>query len=328
MGRFFVVCLLLSACTTSPVVRPVSLPRASATPGGETPGVVVSSVPSPVASQPSSLPGAVSTPAPVASGSSSLLPQPSVRPSSGTLPGFSHGGGSGGGGSVPQPTPTPRFYIRDVVLTDTGESVMGTNAPAAIQARYSRSNDILLTLRGNFKPDLLMSEEMMRFTYEAGLMHQSFRGDTPAAHLLLNESILIEPISINLESMTFKLNTQYLPDLYLSGLHRLTLVAGPERIQKDVRVGSPNEFILLLPQLLSVRSEQGQLWITGKHFFVTPELNQVWVNGALYPVQQINVLADGSSEAILSFAVPLADSYMITYQSPFGQTTQTFEVTP
>lgn len=331
MIRPFLVCLLLSACTASPVVRSVALPRASVPPSGETPGVVVS--PSPVVPQPSSVPGLLPTPVPMASGSSLPLTQPSVPPSSWTLPGFSNGGG-GGGGSAPQPTPTPRFYIRDVVMTETGKSVMGVNAPEAIQPVYSDPNPIRLTVTGNFDTNIPFSEPAMRFTFEPGLLHQSFAGETPAVRALLNGVLLLEAVMVTPQRLELLLPQHYLPDLYLQGMHALTLVAGESLQQTTVRLGEPNPpRATLIPVLenatviLAEGVNPPLLRLEGRHFLLQPGWQQLRLEGAVLPIQQIEIGSDGKAVCWAELSADLEPGiYELAYHSPFGITHFSLEI--
>lgn len=328
MGRFFFVCLLLSACTTSPVVRNVSLPRASVTPNGEAPGVVVSPVSSPVAPQPSSLPGVIATPAPVASGPSFPLPQPSVLPSSGVLPGFSNGGGGGGGGSVPQPTPTPVFYIQDVLLNN--RSIVSSSEKFTSDYEGKQAD---LIINGNFG---IVNTLDFAFTKPNELLHQTFLDGLPLSRVILNDSLLLEVVEANSHRLHVRLDSTYVPDLYLIGVHKLSLEHAGYYADTLIQVGEPLGSSDLLPRIDHVEvltNEEGQpvrLKLTGKNFMLFPKFSYSTVDGVFAFGHQTQIFTSGVWDTVVYIPDPAAFisqgvEHEVRYATPFGLVVKTFE---
>ncbi len=213
---------------------------------------------------------------------------------------------------------------------------MGENAPAAIQPTYSDPNPIRLSVIGNFDTDLLFSEPAMRFTFEPGLLHQTFAGDTPPVRALLNGVLLLEAVTVTSQRLELLLPQYYLPDLYLQGLHTLTLVSGAASQQVSVMLGKPNipraTLIPVLSTAIIMPAEGIQpplLRVEGRHFLLQPGWQQLSLDGTILPIQQVEVTNDGTAVCWAELPPNLtAGNYQLAYQSPFGLTHLSLEISP
>jgi hypothetical protein len=211
---------------------------------------------------------------------------------------------------------------------------MGANAPAAIQPTYSDSSPIRLTVTGNFDTDLPFSEPAMRFTFEPGLLHQTFAGDAPAVRAVLNGVLLLEAVTVTPQRLELLLPQLSLPDLYLQGTHVLTLVAGDLTQQVSVRLGEPNPSrATLIPVLdnATVTPAEGShpplLRVEGRHFLLQPGWQQLRLDGTVLPIQQIEIGRDGTAVCWGELPADLEPgSYELVYQSPFGITYFSLEI--
>ena len=73
---------------------------------------------------------------------------------------------------------SPELLITDILLTETGEKVMGPNAPAALRPNYA-GTEIRLTLRGQFEKRNEKAFKLKDFLFqlESPLVQQSFFGN-------------------------------------------------------------------------------------------------------------------------------------------------------
>jgi hypothetical protein len=185
-----------------------------------------------------------------------------------------------------------------VVLTETGESIMGADSPAVLSSSYTDSSAILITLKGQFKTEPALTEPFMRFTYEPGLLHQTFIGAEPTAHILINKSILLEPLTVGLREIRLQIQGQFLADLQEDGLHTIEISAHSMTGSQQIRIKNPLTAVLL-PEIDNVKafSQNGKKWlkVTGDHFFVNPLKNQIIWQGQALNIQFSEVHTTGKS---------------------------------
>ncbi|MEZ0369307.1 MAG: hypothetical protein ACAI44_09505, partial [Candidatus Sericytochromatia bacterium] len=159
----------------------------------------------------------------------------------------------------------PELLISDVRLTETGVSVMGKDAPGSIEPDFA-GKDIGLTLKGTFrdnKKDLQFKNFL--FTLEPPLLQQTFVGNEPKDRVLLDDSILLEPVSVTGTEIKVVLHSEGIPDLYLKGLHKLSVEHGNGApvwyTDGLIQVGEPEPVTDLKPRIDAVevmRDEKGK----------------------------------------------------------------------
>lgn len=287
---------------------------------------------------PTALPGLTDpTPSPGAptSGASEaqLLPSTVLFGSSGG--GASGGGGSGGSGADPVVPSSPQFQIQDVRLQASGVSIMGAAAPAALTPDYAATEPILISVRGRFETQPALSLDQMRLTHAPGLLHLSLLENELPARLTLNHHIVLTPISVSATEIVAALHPRGLPDLYLKGLHLLTLTAGERVAETQIKLGDPLTTASLSPVVTQVEVLASQapvrLKLTGQHLMLVPGRNFVQINGQAAGVHQTAVRQTENGlqwETQLSWSAAENfepdQSYDLLLSTPFGVTMTRF----
>lgn len=223
---------------------------------------------------------------------------------------------------------TPELLINDVKLTANNASIMGPTATTAIEPDYA-GKVIELTLTGTFKEakkDLLLKNFL--FTLEPPLVQQTFVGKEPKDRVLLDESILLEPVLVSGAEIKVKLNTQSVPDLYLKGLHKISVEHGNWYTDVLIRVGEPAPVENLQPQIDSVeilRDDKGlaqHLKLTGQNFMIYPKFSYALIDGEFGFGYQTEVTADGQFETIVHVPNPSTfdqkAEHVVIMATPFG----------
>ena len=232
---------------------------------------------------------------------------------------------------------TPELLITDIVLTATGESIMGPSAVTGLRPDYA-GTDIGLTLKGQFEKrnDKEFKLKDFLFQLESPLVQQSFIGKEPQARVLLDDSILLQVESVTKTEIKVRLNTQLLPDLYLKGNHRLSIELDRWYTDALLNVGEPApvEVSALQPRIDSVevlRDDRGKplhVRLKGKGFMVFPKFSYTTFStpgdetGEFGFGFQTEVNADGGAETVVHIPDPnsfdLNPSHTVIYASPFG----------
>lgn len=260
---------------------------------------------------------------PLPSSRPALLP-PIARGSSSSVPLGQNSSNSSSGGSS-------RVYeLTDVLLSSSGQSVVGSNAPAPIQTELI-GEELKLTLQGSF-PSERLSDEDTRFTFEAGILHQTFQGQEPNVRVVLDGAILLEPIEMSSSRIQVRLNTLGVSELWLSGLHQLELVIDSRRYQKSILIQAPDAGLSATPQILGVETiEEGQirlLKLTGRHFMLNPSLNHAQLNGQNLETLHTEILANGKAQIFFRFPEALGfnpnENHLIIYTTPLGSVVEGF----
>jgi len=277
--------------------------------------------------------------------------------SSGGSPGWFHsgssGGGSGGssgsqagstaaaGSNTPQPQHT--MQIAEIVLTETGESILGADAPASIQAHYDQDHEVSITIRGDFKTAPSMSLEHLQFTLEPSVLHLGLVGKEPPVRVTLDHIILLTPVSASATEIVATLNTRGIPDLYLKGLHTLTVAAGQLLIERKVQVGEPlsvpaslNPVIEQVEILYDEANKPINLRLHGQHLMLQPKFSYAQINGEFGFGHQtaVKVATDAEGQELLNWQsivhLPAPSDFDpdqihdLMYVTPFGATFTTF----
>lgn len=231
---------------------------------------------------------------------------------------------------------TPELLITDVVLTETGTSILGKGAPGSLVPDYA-GKEVGLTLKGTFKDNrqALKSKNFL-FTLESPLTQQTFtfEGKEPKSRVLLNDSVLLEVVSVSATEIRAVLQTKHLLDVYLKGLHKLTVEHENWFTDCLIQIGEPVATTAdLRPRIESVEilRERGKalhLRLEGGGFLVFPKLVYATIDGAFGFAYQTEVLEDGSGSIIVHIPDPAAfgrqTSHTVTLATPFGVAFKTF----
>ncbi|MGE3724221.1 MAG: hypothetical protein AB7I41_01625 [Candidatus Sericytochromatia bacterium] len=232
---------------------------------------------------------------------------------------------------------SPELLITDILLTETGEKVMGPNAPAALSPDYA-GTEIRLTIQGKFEKrnEKAFKLKDFLFQWESPLVQQSFVGNEPQARVLLDDSILLQVESVTATEIKARLNTKLLPDLYLKGNHRMSVELNRWYTDALLNVGEPApvELSALQPQIESVevlreRGKPMHIKLTGRGFMVFPKFSYATIDGEFGFGYQTEVTADGSAETVVHIPDPQSfdvnPRHTVIYATPFGVTFKEFE---
>lgn len=222
---------------------------------------------------------------------------------------------------------TPELLITDVQLAVTGMSILGKGAPGALAPDYA-GKSIELILKGTFKDNgKPLQIKSFRFTLEPSLVQQTFVGNDPPSRVLLDDSILLEPLAVSGTEIRVRLNTQGVPDLYLKGLHKITLEQGDWYTDGLIQVSDPAPVQNLQPridsvELLPAKGKPEHLLLHGANFMVFPKLSYATIDGAFGFGFQTEVSDEGAADTI----VHIPDSktfnpkahHTVVYSTVFG----------
>lgn len=230
----------------------------------------------------------------------------------------------------PEINQSPELFISDVMMGDPGLSVVGKDAPGNLVPNFA-GKDIVLTLVGTFKNSQHIPIGFSEFNFSTGpeLLQQTFVGNEPHARVLLDDSILLEVTSVTATEIHAILRTKQIPDLYLKGLHRLSVEQGDWFTDTLIKVGEPSPpETSLSPEIQSVEilSEQPRgsthLRLTGKNFMIYPKFSYATIDGEFGFGFQTKILQNGQMESIIHIPNPEAFAqrltHTLTYASPFG----------
>lgn len=230
------------------------------------------------------------------------------------------------------------IFIEKVVLTETGQSVMEENSPAqaAIEPDYA-GKIISLTITGKFNTTPKIKLEHMLFTNEPGLIHQSVVEAEPLIRVLLDDLILFSPVSASDKEIKVKIDTRGIPEFYLKGLHKLTIIANQYFSDTLVKVGDPVPVNKLSPSITSVevlRDDKGKpvnLKLTGRNFMLYYRFSYSQIDGVFGFGHQTNVIEENgllSWETIVHIPNPgtfdNTNQHTISYATPFGMAFKSF----
>lgn len=225
---------------------------------------------------------------------------------------------------------SPELLIADVQLTDTGTSVLGKGAPGSIVPDYA-GKEVRLTLKGTFKDNRqALKLRNFRFTLEPPLVQQTFtfEGEEPQSRVLLNDSVLLEPVAVSANEIQVVLQTRQLLDLYLRGLHKITVEHGKWYTDALIQVGEPVPTTVDLKprietaEVLRDRGKPLHVRLEGDGFLVFPKLIYATVDGAFGFSYQTEILQEGASSLVVHIPDPAAfarqSSHTVMVATPFG----------
>ncbi len=222
----------------------------------------------------------------------------------------------------------PDLLISNVQLSATGESIFGKDAPGSIRPDYA-GKEIQLTITGTFKDadgQALNTSDFL-FTLAPPLIQQTFIGTEPNARVLLDDSILLEVNSVTATEIQATLHTQLIPDLYLKGLHRLSVEQGNWFTDSLIQVGEPEHTDYLFPKIDAVEILYDQnnpvhLLLKGKNLMLQPKFYYTLIDGQFGFGFQTEVIADGNAQTIVHIPNPETFSqkvkHLVILATPFG----------
>lgn len=235
-----------------------------------------------------------------------------------------------------------KLKITDVTLNNL--SIMSDKGVSSILPDFN-GKDILLTIKGVFKTESSTIKKT-QFQYEQGLFNQSIVGNKPETRVLLDESIIFEILSISKSEITVKINSKWIPDLYLKGLHKLRVISGEKSASVFVKVGDPSPVNTLSPKILSVEvlktkdddsdnksdknnKKPNNILIKGSNFMMYYRFSYSTIDGVFCYGHQTNILNDGSFESIIHIPDPKKfdpnKKHILMYTTPFGSVLKEFQ---
>lgn len=185
--------------------------------------------------------------------------------------GGSSGGGSSssGGGSLarPQPgndrdvephAPKHKMWITDVQLAESGQSIKGADAAAALSFD-PEGKPVRLKIKGKLNAEHPPKLDPKDFALEgfpfAGLIQQTFVGKEPKRRVMLDDSIWL-PLDPNVKptdtELTVILNSKALTDLAISNLHEIAVIDREDSSVASVRVANSIPVVGVQPAITKV----------------------------------------------------------------------------
>jgi len=237
---------------------------------------------------------------------------------------------------------TPELTIQDVWLN--GQSIQGSQAPSALRSDWEGS-PLQLVLKGKFedKKDRNLNLTTFRFTLEPSVQIRAMAPNEtqPASRVLLDDAILLIPISVSSNEIRVELPQTGLGELLLKGLHKISVIHKNYYSDTLIQVGEPQvapPIEALSPQFNEievVRNNKGQarfLRCTG------PGLNMVQGKFAysmidsefafVYQSQIVQTETGRAYETLIHIPDPasfdLNAQHTLTYATPFGTTFKQF----
>ena len=229
----------------------------------------------------------------------------------------------------------PELLIQDVLLTNSQQSIFGKDAPAALEPDFA-GTIVGLTIKGSFrdKQRRPLEKKAFAFTLEPDLVQQTFVGTEPHARVLLDHSLLLEVESVSATEIKAMLRTKQIPDLYLKGMHRLSVETDKYYTDSLIRIGDPAPVTSLLPAIQSVEVMRDKnhrplhVRLRGKNFMLYPKFSFATIDGDFGFGYRTEAFSDGSFESIIHVPNPdLFDrtpTHSIVYARPFGSAFKTF----
>lgn len=225
----------------------------------------------------------------------------------------------------------PALKIDDVLLDN--KSILKTGI-SEINADFSKDKNIDLTIKGKFKTWKPIRLKDMTFSYESGLYQQSIVGNRPKVKVLLDDSIIFSPISVNENEIKVRINSKDIPEFYLKGFHKLTVEARKYFTDTLIKVGEPEPINSLFPKITKVEilkdknKKPANLKLTGSNFMMYYRFSYSTIDGTFSFGHQTNILSDGTFETIVHIPNPekfdINKKHTINYATPFGVTFKDF----
>lgn len=223
---------------------------------------------------------------------------------------------------------SPDLQLNDVLLKSSQSSLLTNQGTLAVRPDYS-GVQIPLILKGSFRKSKKAALESsdFAFQYEQPLLHQTFLTPRPEARILLDQSILLEVISVSEDEIACVLHTQAIPDLYLKGSHRLSIEYGDQVSEQWINIGEPEETReSLSPRIESVRvlnndeQKPALLLLKGQHFMLYPKYAYAMIDEHFVFGYQTEIFRDGTAQSLLHLPenFDVSTSHTLMYATPFG----------
>lgn len=230
---------------------------------------------------------------------------------------------------------TPELRIESIRLADTGQSILGANAPfALVPALQGKSIELVLTGRFATKQDKTLKLKNFLFTLEPPLLHQSLAPGTtePSSRVLLDDAILLTPKSVSETEIRVSLNTRGLLDLLLAGTHKLAVIHNRYYTDALVKVAraevEPGNLQPRIHTVEVIRNQQNEprfLKCVIDNAMTQPKFAYATLDGVFgfgYQTQVIEGESELSWEVLIHIPDPTtfnaAAAHTLTYTTPFG----------
>lgn len=234
---------------------------------------------------------------------------------------------------------TPEIIINDVLLTDLNKSILseGKQPESSISSDYN-GKDVFITIKGIFKSKNGFNLDNSLFTLEPPLIAQSFVGNDPKLRILLDDAIMLTPVSISETEIKAKINTKNIPDLYLIGSHKLSIYLGNYFTDTLISITEPEEKqIDLKPKISSIeilkdkKNNPINIKIQGKNFMLFPKFSYSTIDSEFGFGYQSEIESGENGDnwiTIIHIPNPTLfknkNSHLLIYSTPFGTTFKTF----
>ncbi len=236
---------------------------------------------------------------------------------------------------------SPDLTIQDVWLN--GQSIQGSQAPSSLKPEWE-GEPLELRITGQFenKREKELNLKAFLFTLDPSILLRSMAPNEtePAARVLLNDAILLTPVSVSGSEIRVKLPQEGIPDLFLKGLHKLTLIKNRFYFDTQIKVGDPlmaPPESSLQPQIQHievVRNNKGQprfLRCIGSGIMMGPKFSYAQLDGDFafgYQSQMISSETGKISETLIHIPDPtsfeLNAQHTLSYSTPFGSNFKQF----
>lgn len=160
-------------------------------------------------------------------------------------------------------------------------------------------------------------------------------GTEPKARVLLDDSVLLEVVSVSATEIKVILQSEKLPDLYLKGLHRLSVEHGDWYTDTLIQVGDPvapeSDLTPTIDSIEIKRNPSGlpmQIRVLGNNFMVYPKFSHSTIDGLFGFGFQTEVFADGRFEMLVHISNPETfdqrSEHTLIMATPFGVVVKEF----
>ncbi|MFN8577788.1 MAG: hypothetical protein U0354_13100 [Candidatus Sericytochromatia bacterium] len=233
------------------------------------------------------------------------------------------------------------FKIDKVKISENNKQV-DNNGTESIIPDYSNSKKINLTIDGNFPEDF--DKNKFFFRNDTNLLHLSYVGESNLKTVvLIDDSIVLNPISASNKYINVSIDTKNVPDFYLKGLHKIKVINENKSVSSMVRFGDPikpNDS--LTPQISKIELLKKEdddeikvigLKLTGKNFMINPQFYYTKVDGVFCKGYQTDVVKTSGGD-IFETIIDLSkqsnflskSNHVIEFYTPFGMIYSEFKV--
>lgn len=166
------------------------------------------------------------------------------------------------------------------------------------------------------------------------MLQQSFLGKEPRARVLLNHSVLLTVDSVSDTEIQARLNTAGLVELYLKGLHKISVEYGNYYTDALIQIGDPEPVDDLSPGIDAIevlRNDDNlplHIRLSGDNFPVYTKFYYCLIDGEFGFGYQTEVLSAGGMETVVHIPNPDSfdqqDTHSVALATPFGTVFKTF----